>query len=52
VLEPRLLQPGDSRDVVVDVLQVMLEAGQELSSVEVERRTIVNREKNKLKLLA
>jgi hypothetical protein len=46
-----LLQPGDSRDVIVDVLQVMLEAKDELSSVEVERMTITNREKHKLKIL-
>lgn len=46
-----LLQPGDSRDVVVDVLQVMLEAKQELSSTEIERLTITNREKHKLKIL-
>ncbi|KYK26337.1 hypothetical protein AYK26_05075 [Euryarchaeota archaeon SM23-78] len=46
-----LLQPGDSRDVIVDVLQVMLETKKELSSTEVERKTIENRKKNKLKML-
>ncbi|MBN2458831.1 hypothetical protein JXB28_00975 [Candidatus Woesearchaeota archaeon] len=46
-----LLQPGDSRDVVVDVLQVMLEADEELSSSKVEKLTIANREKHKLKIL-
>lgn len=46
-----LLQPGDSRDVMVDVLQVMLEAKQELSSSQVEKLTIENRKKNKLKML-
>ncbi|MFH0870345.1 MAG: hypothetical protein V1866_04795 [archaeon] len=46
-----LLQPGDSRDVVVDVLQVMLEAKEELSSSEIEKLTITNREKHKLKIL-
>jgi len=40
-----LLQPGDSRDVVVDVLQVMLEAGKELTSKEVEELTVANRKK-------
>ncbi|MBU1269867.1 MAG: hypothetical protein KJ583_04270 [Nanoarchaeota archaeon] len=30
-----LLQPGDSRDVVVDIMQVMLEAKKELTSKEV-----------------
>ncbi len=46
-----LLQPGDSRDVMVDVLQVMLEADGELSSTQVEKLTIKNREKHKLKML-
>ena len=46
-----LLQPGDSRDVIVDVFQVMLEADVELSSTQVERLTIANRKKNKLKML-
>jgi hypothetical protein len=46
-----LLQPGDSRDVIVDVLQVMLEAEEELSSSKVEKLTIANREKHKLKIL-
>lgn len=46
-----LLQPGDSRDVIVDVLQVMLEAEIELTSSEVEKLTIANREKHKLKIL-
>ena len=46
-----LLQPGDSRDVIVDVLEVMLETKEELSSTEVERATIENRKKNKLKML-
>ncbi|NQU99077.1 hypothetical protein HQ533_06480 [Candidatus Woesearchaeota archaeon] len=40
-----LLQPGDSRDVVVDVLQVMLEANKEVTSKEVEDLTIANRKK-------
>jgi len=46
-----LLQPGDSRDVMVDVLQVMLEAKEGLSSTEVEKLTIDNRKKHKLKML-
>ena len=46
-----LLQPGDSRDVVVDVLQVMLEAKDELSSTQVEKLTINNRKKNSLQML-
>ncbi len=43
-----LLQPGDSRDVVVDVLQVMLESKKELASPDVENLTIKNREKHNL----
>ncbi|MGV8168913.1 MAG: hypothetical protein ACP5N3_02550 [Candidatus Nanoarchaeia archaeon] len=46
-----LLQPGDSRDVVVDVLQVLLENKRELTSIEIERLTIDNREKHKLQVL-
>lgn len=46
-----LLQPGDSRDVVVDVLQVMLECKGSLSSKEVEDEVIKNREKHKIPLL-
>ena len=46
-----LLQPGDSRDVVVDVLQVMLEADGELTSTEVEHRVIERRQSSGLELL-
>ena len=46
-----ILQPGDSRDVMVDVLQVMLESDGELTSTAVEKLTIKNREKHKLKML-
>ncbi|MBR9703267.1 hypothetical protein GOV10_04475 [Candidatus Woesearchaeota archaeon] len=46
-----LLQPGDSRDVVVDVLQVVLEAEKELTSTEVEKSVIEARKKAKLQLL-
>ena len=47
-----LLQPGDSRDVVVDVLQVFLtNKGKELSSTEVEKLVIENREKYNLTIL-
>jgi hypothetical protein len=48
-----LLQPGDSRDVVVDVFQVILEncrAGEGSTSVEIERMTIENRKKYDLPL--
>ncbi len=46
-----LLQPGDSRDVVVDVLQVMLESKKSLTSKEVEDLTIKNRKKHSQVLL-
>ncbi|MBN1792800.1 hypothetical protein JW826_03910 [Candidatus Woesearchaeota archaeon] len=46
-----LLQPGDSRDVVVDVLLVMLEASEELSSSEVEKLTVHCRKKHSLPML-
>ncbi|MBU0471242.1 MAG: hypothetical protein KKF65_01360 [Nanoarchaeota archaeon] len=46
-----LLQPGDSRDVVVDVFQVMLETKKDLTSKEVEDLTIANRKKYKQALL-
>lgn len=46
-----LLQPGDSRDVVVDVLQVFLQNKRELTSPEIEKLTMDNREKHKLQML-
>ena len=46
-----LLQPGDSRDVVVDVLHVLLDAKKELSSTEVEKLTIQYRKKASMQLL-
>ena len=49
-----LLQPGDSRDVVVDVLHVLLKNRQNktaLSSEDIKSQVISLREKNKLPLL-
>lgn len=46
-----LLQPGDSRDVIVDVLSVMLKARKECSSGEIEELVIAERKKHKLPLL-
>ncbi|MDD9953130.1 MAG: hypothetical protein OXR66_02235 [Candidatus Woesearchaeota archaeon] len=46
-----LLQPGDSRDVVVDVLHVLLEAEKPFTSVEVERAVIEKRKEAGLELL-
>ncbi len=45
-----LLQPGDSRDVVVDILQVILN-NKGLNSKEIEEKVISFRKKNKLPLL-
>lgn len=39
-----VLQPGDSRDVIVDILHVLLKAEKPLSSKEIEHRTIDARE--------
>ncbi len=46
-----LLQPGDSRDIVVDVLQVIIENKKEMSSKEIEDLVIANRKKHSLQLL-
>jgi len=45
-----LLQPGDSRDVIVDILSVLL-MYKELSSSEIEKLVIEERKKHKLALL-
>ena len=45
-----LLQPGDSRDVIVDVFQVLIESKDALSSEEVEKKVVENRKKSKLTL--
>lgn len=48
-----LLQPGDSRDIIVDILYVMLEAkkeGKELSSETVRKRVVELRKEEKLAL--
>ncbi len=46
-----LLQPGDSRDVIVDVLYIMLTAKEALTSADVEKQVVQFREDNKLQLL-
>ena len=46
-----LLQPGDSRDIVVDVLQVLIENRKEMNSKEIEDLVIENRKKHNLELL-
>lgn len=46
-----LLQPGDSRDVVVDVLHVILKEKKELNSEEVRSKVIESRKERNLPLL-
>lgn len=49
-----LLQPGDSRDIIVDILHVLLEARrvkEELDTEAVRERVIALRKKHKLELL-
>tara|TARA_Y100000310_G_scaffold343208_1_gene449797 strand:+ start:2252 stop:2713 length:462 start_codon:yes stop_codon:yes gene_type:complete len=48
-----LLQPGDSRDIIVDILHVLIKAKRqkkELSSNEIEKQVINTRKKQKLAL--
>lgn len=45
-----LLQPGDSRDVIVDILYVILKAKKELSSQEIEVEVIETRKNSGLAL--
>ena len=45
-----LLQPGDSRDVIVDIFHVMLDSKIELDSDEIQRLVIEYRKKRKLEL--
>lgn len=46
-----LLQPGDSRDVMVDVLHVLLKAKKQMTSTEVEKEVIRKRKQAKHQLL-
>jgi hypothetical protein len=46
-----LLQPGDSRDVIVDVLLVLLRSRRALNSKKIEELVIAERKKRKLPLL-
>ncbi len=49
-----LLQPGDSRDVMVDILEILLRQRnrkQELTSEEIRALVIANRKKHKLPML-
>ena len=49
-----LLQPGDSRDVIVDIVSVLLNAKKDkkgLTSEEIEKEVIAERKKHKLPML-
>jgi len=43
-----ILQPGDSRDVIVDVLYVLLKAKKEIDSQEIEKQVIASRKQHNL----
>ena len=45
-----LLQPGDSRDIIVDIFQVLIE-NKELSSEDISKKVIIQRKKLKLPLV-
>ncbi len=49
-LSTGLLQPGDSRDVVVDIFQILLEKKQEMSCEEIQEAVITKRKEEKLPL--
>ncbi len=46
-----LLQPGDSRDIIVDILYVLLKSTEPLTSIEVEEHVIALRKEYQLQLL-
>ena len=45
-----LLQPGDSRDVVVDVFYILLESGKEISSENIVKNVVQLRKNEKLQM--
>ena len=45
-----LLQPGDSRDIIVDILYILLKSKTPLTSIEVEQEVITYRKESKLPL--
>jgi len=49
-LSTGLLQPGDSRDVIVDIFQILLESKKEMSCDEVREEVIALRRQGKLPL--
>ena len=49
-LSTGLLQPGDSRDVIVDIFQILLDSKSDLTSEEIRTQVIQSRKDNKLPL--
>lgn len=49
-LSTGLLQPGDSRDVIVDIFHTLLDSKEELTSEEIRSQVINARKENKLPL--
>ncbi len=49
-LSTGLLQPGDSRDVIVDIFQILLDSNSDLTSEEIRDQVIKSRKDNKLPL--
>lgn len=49
-LSTGLLQPGDSRDVIVDIFQVLLEQKREMSCDEIQESVVAKRKEEKLPL--
>lgn len=45
-----LLQPGDSRDIIVDIFNVLLESKSPMASDEIQKKVIEQRKKKKLAL--
>ncbi len=45
-----LLQPGDSRDIIVDIFNVLLESKNPMNSEEIQKRVVDFRKKRKLAL--
>jgi len=46
-----VLQPGDSRDIIVDIFYVIIKEKKAISVAEIEKKVIEMRKKNKLPLL-
>ena len=49
-LSTGLLQPGDSRDVIVDIFQILLETKKEMSCEEIREAVVEKRKQEKLGL--